>query len=142
MEDLSLHIMDIIENALRAGAKTIRVRVVQDNAKDELSLTIEDDGKGMDERKLQMALDPFYTTKDRKRIGLGLPLLAQAATDADGRIEVDSIPGGGTSVTAVFKLSHPDRKPLGDIDGTIEMMRSFHRDVKIEFEDILKGDNL
>ena len=138
MEDISLHLLDIMENALRAGAKTIRVRIDQDAVRDEVRISVEDDGKGMSEDEVKKALDPFYTTKESKRIGLGLPLLSQAAKEAGGRIEVSSAPKQGTSITAIFRLSHPDRKPLGDIDGTIDMMRSFHRGVVIEYKNTSK----
>ena len=138
MEDISLHLLDIMENALRAGAKKIRVRIDQDDLRDEVRVSVEDDGDGMSEDEIQKALDPFYTTKEGKRIGLGLPLLSQSAKEAGGRIEVKSAPCKGTSITAVFCLSHPDRKPLGDIDGTIKLMRSFHHDVVIEYEHTLE----
>ena len=77
MEDISLHVLDIMENALRAGAKTIRVWIAHDEGKDEMRVTIADDGRGMSKKEVRDALDPFYTTKDGKRIGLGLSLLVQ-----------------------------------------------------------------
>ena len=139
MEDISLHVLDIMENALRAGAKTIRVWIAHDEGKDEMRVTIADDGRGMSKKEVRDALDPFYTTKAGKRIGLGLSLLGQAADEAGGRIDVISTPDSGTSVTAIFRLSHPDRKPLGDIDGTIDIMKAFHRDVVIQYENTMEG---
>ncbi|MBN2199237.1 MAG: ATP-binding protein [Candidatus Aminicenantes bacterium] len=119
MEDLSLHILDVAENSVRAGAGTVAIRVEEDSRGDVLSLEIEDDGEGMDETTKKKILDPFFTTRTTRRIGLGLPLLAEAARAAEGRLSVDSAPGKGTRVTAVFRRSHIDRKPLGDIVQTL-----------------------
>jgi hypothetical protein len=90
--------------------------------KDRLKITIRDDGAGMDETMQQRILDPFFTTKESKRVGLGLPLLAAAARRAGGEIEVKSAPGCGTEVVATFQHSHVDRQPLGDMAGMIETL--------------------
>lgn len=115
MEDLSLHILDVAENAIRAEAKTIKIEILEDESKDLLTLCIEDDGKGMDEEAAKRVVDPFFTTKTGKKVGLGVALLSQAAQQADGYLTIDSEEGVGTKITAVFKLSHPDMKPMGDI---------------------------
>ncbi len=115
MEDLSLHILDIAENAIRAGAKKIMIELLEDQGNDRLTLSIKDDGKGMDKEAVNRALDPFFTTKDGKDIGLGLALLSQAAQQAGGELKIDSEEGKGTKVTAAFQLSHPDMKPIGDV---------------------------
>lgn len=122
MEDLSLHILDIAENSISASAKRIEIRIDQDKAKDLLTVEIKDDGKGMDEQTLQKVLDPFFTTRTTRKVGLGLSLLAQAARQSDGKIELSSGPGKGTTVKAVFRLSHPDCKPVGDIHETIRTL--------------------
>ncbi len=119
MEDLSLHILDIAENAVRAGGKKIMIDLLEDQNNDKLTLSIEDDGKGMDKKTVKKALDPFFSTKDRKKVGLGLALLSQAAKQAGGELKIDSEEGRGTKVTAVFELSHPDMKPIGDISATM-----------------------
>jgi signal transduction histidine kinase len=124
MEDLSLHILDIAENAIRAGGKKIMIELLEDQSKDKLTLTIQDDGKGMDEETVNRALDPFFTTKDSKEVGLGLALLSQAAQQAAGELKIDSRKGTGTKVTAVFQLSHPDMKPVGDVLETIAVLVS------------------
>ncbi|MFC1713459.1 ATP-binding protein [Candidatus Poribacteria bacterium] len=115
MEDLSLHILDIAENAIRADAKTIKIEIVEDESKDQLAICIEDDGKGMDKETVSKVLDPFFTTKSGKRTGLGLALLSQAAQQTGGDLRIDSERGRGTKVTAIFQFSHPDMKPMGDI---------------------------
>ncbi len=119
MEDLSLHILDIAENAIRAGAKKIMIELLEDQSNDRFTLSIEDDGKGMDKKTVNRVMDPFFTTKGGKEVGLGLALLSQAAQEADGELKIDSEEGTGTKVTAVFQLSHPDMKPIGDIFATM-----------------------
>ncbi len=119
MEDLSLHILDIAENAVRAGGKKIIIELLEDRSDDKLTLSIEDDGKGMDKEAVNMAMDPFFTTKGSKEVGLGLALLSQAARQAGGELKIDSEEGIGTKVTAVFQLSHPDMKPIGDVFATM-----------------------
>jgi signal transduction histidine kinase len=119
MEDLSLHILDIAENAIRAGGKKIMIRLLEDQDNDRLTLSVEDDGKGVDKDTVDKIMDPFFTTKDGKDVGLGLALLSQAAQQAGGQFSVDSEEGKGTRVTAVFRLSHPDMKPIGDISATM-----------------------
>ena len=119
MEDLSLHILDVAENAIRAEAKTIRIEILEDEDDDLLTLCIEDDGRGMSKETAERVVDPFFTTKSGKRVGLGVALLSQAAQQADGNLMIDSEEGVGTKVMASFKISHPDMKPLGDILQTI-----------------------
>jgi anti-sigma regulatory factor (Ser/Thr protein kinase) len=119
MKDLSLHILDIVENSIEAGAQRIEVTVNEDTEKNSLVLEIEDDGKGMDKTTLSAALDPFFTTKKSKRVGLGLSLLAQSAQEAEGSFDVMSKKGKGTSIRAQFKHDHIDRKPLGNIVDTL-----------------------
>ena len=99
MEDLSLHILDIAENSIAAEAKRIEIRIEEDQAKDVLAIEIKDDGNGMDEEMRRKVLDPFFTTRTTRKVGLGLPLLAQASRESEGTIEIDSKPGQGTTVT-------------------------------------------
>jgi len=129
MQDISLHILDIVENAINAHATKIDVRVAEDREKDLLTVTIQDNGIGMDETSACSALDPFWSTKPGKRIGLGLPLLAQAARESGGTVSIESRPEAGTKIVARFTLSHPDRKPLGDIQGTMRLLEKTHPEV-------------
>jgi len=119
MEDLSLHILDIAENAVNAGATKIKISVIEDSASDLLSLVVEDNGRGMSQEECQQALDPFYTTRQTRRVGLGLPFLQEACRSAEGNLTLESIPGVGTQVKATFRLSHIDRKPIGDMALTL-----------------------
>jgi hypothetical protein len=119
MLELSLHILDIAENSVRAGARRVAIDMTEDRDADRLTLEIRDDGKGMTEEERKRALDPFYTTKKVRRVGLGLPMLAQAAANTGGGLEIQSKPDVGTTVKVDFGLSHIDRQPLGDLPGTI-----------------------
>ena len=117
MLELALHILDIAENSVRAGAKTVFIDITEDRLRDRLEIEIRDDGAGMDEATLKKAMDPFYTSKKVRRVGLGLPLLKEAAIRAGGSFTIDSHEGAGTRVSVGFQLSHIDRQPLGDLTG-------------------------
>lgn len=119
MEDLSLHILDIVENSVAAEAEKIRIDIKEDTRKDLLTIEISDDGRGMDAAQLKKALDPFFTTKAHKRFGLGLSLLAESAKAADGDLSISSTLGEGTKISARFRLGHIDRKPIGDMAQTV-----------------------
>lgn len=119
MDDLSLHVLDIIENSVAAGATEIEIVVREDVSHNVLTILIADNGKGMDAEELKRALDPFYTTKTVRRVGLGLSMLAQSAKEAGGTCNVRSQPGSGTTVTAEFVYDHIDRKPLGNMAETL-----------------------
>lgn len=134
MEDLSLHLLDIAENAIAAGATHMEIRIFEDRKKDILSIEIGDNGCGMDQQAATRALDPFYTTKRSKRVGLGLPLFAQAAREAGGKITFQTEPGKGTIVRATFQLSHPDLRPLGDVLETIATLACAYPQVQFVFE--------
>ena len=139
MEDLSLHILDVAENSIAASARKIEIRIDENQAKDLLTIEIEDDGKGMNEQMRQKAFDPFFTTRTTRKVGLGLPLLAQAARESGGTIELDSGPDRGTKVTATFRLSHPDCKPMGDIGLTIRTLVTAHPDIDFVYEQKTNG---
>jgi signal transduction histidine kinase len=134
MQDLALHILDLVDNSLRAGATRIAVRVVEEPAADRLVVEISDNGRGMNRRSLERALDPFFTTKPGKPVGLGLALFAQAARESGGRLQVDSAPGRGTTLRAEFGLSHPDRKPLGNVEETVSLLAEAHPEVSFDFD--------
>jgi anti-sigma regulatory factor (Ser/Thr protein kinase) len=119
LEDLSLHILDICENSIEADATKIEIMIEENTVQNTLLLTIKDNGKGLDKETMSKVLDPFYTTRKTRRVGLGLPMLAQAAKEAEGDLKIESQKGKGTTITAQFVHNHIDRKPLGDIAGTL-----------------------
>ncbi len=119
LEDLSLHILDIVENAISAKAKRIDILVKEEPKEDRFVIEIKDDGIGMDEEVSQKATDPFFTTRSSRKVGLGLSLLAQAAQEAGGALRIESELGKGTKVTATFQYHHIDRKPMGSMIETM-----------------------
>lgn len=119
MKELSLHILDIVQNSIRAEACLIGISIVEDTVNDRFTLMVEDNGKGMTPEQVAKAIDPFYTTRTTRRVGLGLSLLKAAAEKCAGGMTVKSMPGEGTAVTAVFQRSHWDRAPLGDMAATM-----------------------
>lgn len=123
MEDISLHILDIAENSVSAGATKVEVSIKVDMAEDRFTLKIEDDGKGIPAKKIA---DPYFTGKSGKRFGLGIPLLVQAARECDGSVAIDTRKPHGASIKADFRLSHADMKPLGDVGSTIAVLACGH----------------
>ncbi|MFH1563539.1 MAG: ATP-binding protein [Nitrospirota bacterium] len=119
MEDLSLHVLDIVENSITAGAKRVEIKINEDIAGDLLIIRIKDDGRGMPEEMVKEAVNPFFTTRTTRKVGLGLSLLTQAVNESRGTFEIRSIQGAGTKITATFQYSHIDRKPLGDMAQTM-----------------------
>ncbi len=118
MKEISLHILDIAENSIAAGAKNIRIAVVEDLMHDQLTAQVEDDGRGMDEDTVKKVVDPFVTSRTTRKVGLGIPLLKEAAELCNGAFNIQSAPGKGTLVEVDFQFSHIDRMPLGDLAGT------------------------
>ncbi len=133
MEDLALHILDIAQNSVEAGATAIEIELSEDQAADQLVIEVRDNGPGMAPETLARATDPFFTTRTTRSVGLGLALLAQAARAAGGNLEIDSARGRGTRVKAVFRYSHSDRAPLGDIETTLLVVLAGHPELEIHF---------
>jgi len=119
MRELSLHILDILQNSVEAGATRVELTVDEDLAADRLTITVEDNGRGIPPDKLPKLFDPFYTTRSTRHVGLGLPLLKAAAERCNGDVTLASEVGVGTSLTATLQHSHLDRAPLGDLTGTL-----------------------
>lgn len=117
MEELDMHILDLVQNAFTAGAQTIEIACIcQDN---QMVLRVADDGVGMDKEVLQAVEEGFFSTKTERSVGLGIPLLRQTAEQCDGSFAIDSAPGYGTTVTARFRKDHIDLPPFGDLGSTI-----------------------
>ncbi len=118
MPELSLNILDIAQNSVAAGASLIEISIRINTPADKLEITVLDNGCGMTPEQAARVTDPFYTTRTTRRVGLGVPFLKMAAEMTGGNLRIDSTPGAGTAVTAVFGLSHIDRMPLGGIADT------------------------
>lgn len=119
MRELALHILDIAENSISAGANRIRIAIEENLKNDVLKIVVEDNGKGMDAETLARITDPFVTSRTTRQVGLGIPIFKAAAEACDGALNIDSQPGVGTTMEVTFKRSHIDRMPLGDIVGTL-----------------------
>lgn len=122
MRELALHLLDIAENSVSAQAKNISISVWEDTRSDRLSMTIEDDGCGMDADTVAKITDPFVTSRTTRKVGLGIPLLKAAAEACDGSLTIESTLGKGTRIRVDFKRSHIDRMPLGDLASTLQTL--------------------
>ena len=119
MRELSLHLLDIAENGVSAGAQNITITIAEDLRTDRLQLAVEDDGRGMDAAMVEQVTNPFITTRTTRKVGLGIPLLKLAAEMCNGSLAVESTPDVGTTVNVAFQRSHIDRMPLGDVPNTM-----------------------
>ncbi len=134
MEDLSLHILDIVENSITAGAGRIKITIREDSKENLLLIQISDNGRGMEKEMFENALDPFHTTRTTRKVGLGIPFLAQAARECNGDIQITSEEGKGSSITATFQHNHIDRKPLGNIEDTMIVLIASNPDIDFILE--------
>ena len=133
MKDLSMHIMDILQNSTRAGATEVTLEVLENAAADTLTIRFIDNGCGMDAETVQKVINPFFTTRTTRKVGLGLPLLKQNTEQTGGSLDIQSEKGKGTTVTAVFGRSHLDRPPMGDLAGTVVLTASAYPDIRFIF---------
>lgn len=129
MKDLSLHVMDILQNSTRAGATKIELDIIENTKEDTYRLQFIDNGCGMDEETVKKVIDPFFTTRTVRKVGLGLPLIKQNAERTGGSFQIQSELGKGTTVNVVFSHKNIDRPTLGDIAGTIVLTASAFPDI-------------
>ena len=137
MRELALHLLDIVENSAAAKATRIRIEVVEDIDHDRLSMKIIDNGKGMDEEMVKKVTDPFVTSRTTRKVGLGIPLLQEAAEACNGSLVITSKVGFGTTVFVDFKRSHIDRMPLGDLSTTFLNLMIAHPTTQLIFQYIV-----
>jgi hypothetical protein len=142
VRELSLHILDIAENGITAGADCIEI-VVNEARRNEdlLTIVIEDNGSGIPAEKLQKPTDPFITTRTTRRVGLGLSLLAAAADRCEGNLEIETDSGRGTRVQATFRYNHIDRAPVGDMASTITTLIMGNPQVDFVYTHIIDGND-
>ena len=122
MQELSLNVLDVAENSVRANASLVEITVEEDTAAGWLTIVIRDNGRGMTPEQVQTVIDPFYTTRTTRKVGLGVPFFRMAAQLSGGDLTIQSQVGAGTTVTATFGLTNIDRMPLGDMNGTISTL--------------------
>jgi hypothetical protein len=121
VHDLSLYLLEMLENSVRAGAGVVATGITVDRARNVLELTVDDDGRGLSVSPEQ-ALDPFYTTKDGKKTGLGLSLFKAEAEAAGGMLTIAPSASGGARVCVDLQLDHVDRPPMGDVATSLLVM--------------------
>lgn len=134
MKELSLHILDIAHNSIRAKAKNITIKISEDAKLDRLSISIIDDGSGMSAEQVQSITDPFFTTRTTRKVGLGIPLIKQRTDECNGSFKIESELGKGTELYMEFQHSHLDLPELGDIAGVISGICCSHEDIRFVFD--------
>ncbi len=143
MKELSLNILDIAKNSVKAKAENILIKL--DETDETLTLIIKDDGCGMSEETVQNVMNPFYTTRTTRKVGLGIPLLKLAAEQTGGSIEISSCCGTdshGTTVTAVFFKNHLDFTPLGDVISTVTVLIQGSPDIDWKFVHVIGNESV
>jgi len=129
MTELSLHVLDIAQNSIVAKATQIKIYVSIKTKEDTLSINIWDNGCGMEKEVLSKVIDPFYTTRTTRKVGLGIPFFKQSAEITGGSFDITSEKGVGTTITAKYGLSHIDRMPLGDMVSTIHTLITLNQNI-------------
>lgn len=132
MRDLSLHLLDIIQNSVASGAETINIILGAELRTGKLVMVVEDNGSGMDSALLERVTDPFTTTRTTRKVGLGIPLLKVAAERTSGGLQITSAKGCGTVVEASFVIGNIDRPPLGDMADTITSVILANPDIELK----------
>ena len=137
MKELSLNILDITENSVKAGATLTEISITESGNK--LTISIKDDGCGMSEDIVRSVVDPFYTTRTTRKVGMGVPLFKMAAEQTGGKLEIISDTGEdhGTTVTAYFYKDHLDFTPLGDVISTVTTLIQGHPDTDFLFTHLI-----
>ncbi len=139
MLELSLHILDIVNNSVKAGASLIEVTVNEAVEQNLLEIFIQDNGCGMDEDFLSHVTDPFQTTRTTRKVGMGLSLFKAAAESTGGGLTIDSHKGVGTVVKVRFVYNHIDRQPLGDMAETMLTLISGNETVDFVYTHKVNG---
>jgi hypothetical protein len=141
MEELALHILDLVQNSIEANATLVEIILREDTQANTLTLEIRDNGRGMDEQQVAQVGDPFFTTRTTRKVGLGIPLLKVAAEQAGGWLEIYSAKGRGTTVRASFSHDHIDRAPIGNMADTLVALFSTHQTLDITYCHELNGES-
>jgi len=118
VRDLSLHLLDLVQNSITAGASLITIRITKDD-NGLLTMVLEDNGKGMSPELLAQVTSPFATTRTTRKVGLGIPMMKENAEKTGGSFRLESEVGKGTTLTATMDTANIDCLPLGDLTGTL-----------------------
>ena len=133
MTELSLHILDIAQNSIRAKASLIEIVITEKPDEDRYEISISDDGPGMDEQSLNRAENPFFTSRKTRKVGLGIPLLKHSAEQSGGSLEISSEKGHGVRLNACFGFHHVDRPVLGDMAGALLILMTNENQTEIRY---------
>lgn len=134
MKELALHIMDIMQNSITADSTMISVGVEVSSGDEMLTISVEDNGCGMDEETLKKATDPFHTSRTTRMIGLGIPMFKAAAVLTGGDFDLKSEVGRGTLLTASFVNASIDRQPLGDLGNVFFLTMLSHAELQLKLK--------
>lgn len=140
MKEISLHIMDIAENGIAAGANLIDILIDEQRGRNKLIISISDNGRGIPEEIVNKVTDPFFTSRTTRRVGLGLSLLKAAAERCNGYFQLASKPGKGSKTLAVFEYDHIDRAPIGDMANTFGILIMGNQDIDFTYKHIINGE--
>ncbi len=140
MTELSLNVLDIAQNSVKAEATLIEISVIISTDENRLRIIIKDNGTGMSEEVLNKVTDPFYTTRTTRKVGLGIPFYKMAAEMTGGSFWIKSTLGVGTELIAEFVLDNIDRMPLGDINGTIATLIIYNIDIDFIYKYQVDGE--
>ena len=141
MTELSLNILDVAENSVKAGAPLTKITVEVSEEKNLLTIIIDDNGCGMSDEQVKKVTDPFYTTRTTRKVGLGVPFFKEAAEQTGGSFNIVSKLGVGTTVTAKFNLRHIDRMPMGDLTATMHTLITMHEEKDFLFTYTVNGNS-
>ena len=133
LQDIAMYILDITNNSIRAEAKNIHVSFQNSKAKNECRLIIKDDGIGMNKKQLDQVVNPFFTTRTTRKIGLGLSFLHQLAIQCKGELSIDSKEGEGTTVELWYRRDHYDAPPLGNLAESAIVLLQANADIDYVF---------
>ncbi len=139
MKEISLHILDLMQNSIRAGAKNIQLRVEEDTRADTFTVIIQDDGCGMSPEMTKAVSSPFVTTRTTRKVGLGIPLFKAGCEACEGSFSLESPEGKGTRVQGTYRQSHIDRPPLGNIADTVLLLITGNPQLRIHYSHRVDG---
>lgn len=133
MVDLAMHMMDIVQNSIRAKSSKIEIDFLEECRKATLTFSVKDNGSGMTPETVAKLEDPFFTSRTTRRVGLGVPFLKMSSEQTGGSLKIESELGVGTTIEAVYKTDNPDCLPLGDLGGYLVLLLIANPEIHFSF---------
>lgn len=134
MRELSLHILDMVQNSIAAGATVISIEITENHHQNQFIVKIKDNGRGMTTEQVKQVVDPFYTTRTTRKLGFGIPFFKETTEQAGGEFMIQSVPGQGTEIIASLELDHINRPPLGKIAETLEIVILSNPEITFQYQ--------